>query len=97
MSIEHLTVVTCDRCKREERYERDDWEGASAPDWAVYWPEAVTPAMVTPIFLGAAYEPVVERRPFGVVCADCLTEAERQQLTERRAQEEADRADEIPF
>jgi hypothetical protein len=73
MGIEYLTVVTCDRCKRESRYDsRGDERWRS--DWADLWPATVAPYGELYLYGGAR----------DVVCADCLTDAEREQLAETR-------------
>jgi hypothetical protein len=84
MGIEHLTIVTCDRCKSEFRYDscRDrDWY----TDWASLWPARIASYGGRPAMSAAEV----------IVCADCLTDVERGQLAESRVRLQVEA--EIPF
>lgn len=78
MSIQHLTIVICDRCKTEARFEAD---GPGEPQWwlnyALAWPAHVTP------YTGWR-ETLQDVLPSVMVCSDCLTDEEREQATEMR-------------
>ena len=73
LGIQHLTIVTCDRCKTEARYDAADghrWDWTSR--YAVAWPAEVTP------YTGDYSEQ--HALAGALVCSDCLTDAEREQL-----------------
>ena len=68
-----LTIVTCDRCKGETRYDTHAdrrWQ----TDWASVWPATIAPYGDRPPISGSA----------NIVCDRCLTDAEREQLAETR-------------
>jgi hypothetical protein len=83
MGIEYFTVGTCERCGRESRLEKPDARRSAEwwSQWATIWPESVTPVTM------------MSERPTQVVCVDCLTEPEGEQL--REARERID--EELPF
>jgi hypothetical protein len=73
MGEEHVTVITCDRCGVESRYEGwgCDEEQRFRIEWAAFWPTTVTP--------------VRDRPPWSsklLVCPGCLTDTEKEQLVE---------------
>jgi hypothetical protein len=85
MSVEHYTVITCDRCAKERRYEAG--LRSAEGDWAEVWPAQATPLNHTP-GRGEGYALV----PTDTVCLDCLTDDEREQFAEQRRPYE-----ELPF
>jgi hypothetical protein len=94
MGIEHLTVGTCERCGMESRFEhplghdyyRDaaKWES----QWAKVWPANTTPFHGAP---GSGQHGQHSQ----LVCVNCLTEAEREQLREAQVRIEEEGA--FPF
>jgi hypothetical protein len=86
-----FTVSTCCRCQKEQEYKHGGkgsnqfvpWAAVEdAPEeWATLW-QTVTPLDHFPL-----------ERTAQQVCVDCLTEAERETLTDLRRE----MADEIPF
>jgi hypothetical protein len=84
MGIQHYTVVTCDRCGTDRSLDGYvGWERTEQLDgYAHVWPLAV-------VAWGYGYP---ELGPDTVVCGDCLTEAEREQLEQSRLQ-----PDPLPF
>ena len=77
MGIQYLTLVTCERCSKEARYDARGYdseaEQALQSEWALCWPTSVTPVRALPTHGMET-----------LVCRDCLTDAEMTQLTERR-------------
>jgi hypothetical protein len=86
MGIEHVTIVTCDRCKRETRYDStsDPYLGH---EWAWLSPATVTPYGHHPPHRGTE----------GLICASCLTDAEREQLERTSAKLQYDETFGPPF
>jgi hypothetical protein len=71
--IEHLTIVTCDRCNSETRYDASTdrrWQA----DWASTRPATIVPYGERPPRSTAE----------SIICASCLTDAEREQLEQTR-------------
>jgi hypothetical protein len=79
MSIKYLTIVTCDRCKGETRYDTHDER-----DWRVDW-AWLSPATITPYG-----ERPPHRGRESLICDRCLTDDEREQLTETRMRVQSD-------
>ena len=91
-----FTVFTCCRCQKEQQYEHGhrasegrDW----GDEWAAIWPETLVP-------LDSSYP--MDDSFLQHVCFDCLTELERERLTNQRAQDcnqfvRVDPDDDFPF
>jgi hypothetical protein len=78
MGIKHLTIVTCDRCKGETRYDSyaDRWRA----EWTSAWPASIAPYGEHPPRSAAE----------SIICASCLTDTEREQLKETLIRLQAD-------
>ena len=78
------TIVTCDRCLTEKRYDHQRSSVLSEElrsEWAYFWPASVSQVNGSP---NATVEPQT-------ICHDCLTEDELAELTRQRE------LDEIPW
>ena len=84
MGIEHVTIMTCDRCDKESRYDSYGDRGWES-DWA-----SLVPATVAPLGYGS---PISSSK--GIICESCLTDAERKQLAETHVRLQYDEA--FPF